>query len=928
MGVGKPRRAAVAATLSSVALLAAALSVPTASAAPAGPPIRLITGDFYPVTGHSGPAAAAGLDAKSVGDNDSTSYLVQFAGPVQSEWVASLRGTGAQIVEYVPDFAFKVRMSPAQARRAEKVANVRWVGRFQPAWKVGKTAKQKIDSGRAGVYKVRATAANTADQARKLTEQTGAVVTKSADSTLLVAAEPSQATKIAGLDEVAWVEEFKIPVKHNETAAGVIMGGNAASTRGYDGSTQTVAVADTGIGGGTKTTAHVDVPQDRITAIRDWATTSAAGCYTAKPNGAADVDSGHGTHTAVSAVGGGDANGLGKAAAYKAKLVFQAVEDYVDMTGACAAQYTDGYYLLGLPEDLTTLFQQAYTDGARIHSNSWGSAEAGVYTDNARQADAFSNSHKDMLITFSAGNEGNDANSDGVIDNDSMGSPATGKNVLSVGASENKRPSWTCDTALTYIATAKETATVGGKSCKELGGTQPLPKWGDWWPADYPAEPLKSDSQAGNDQQMAAFSSRGPTDDGRIKPDVVAPGSWIVSGYSDMYQQQYDAAPNPQNGAYQHDGYGYPVNSKYKYFSGTSMSNPLAAGGAAVVRDFYKKKYNADASSALVKATMVNSADDLLDENNDGANDNDFPIPNNHEGWGRVNLDRATDAAAKYVEGAGLSTNGVTEYSYTVAAGQPLKVSLAYTDKEGSTTAAVSLVNDLDLELVAPDNTVYRGNVFSGGWTQTGGNADRRNNVENVYVQNPAAGTWKVRVKGFNVPQGPQTYALVARASFGTDPGPGPGQQLLANPGFESGATGWTGTTASITNSTTRPARGGSFYAGLGGNGSTSTENVYQQIAVPATGTPSVSFWARIDTAETTSSTQYDKLQLQVLNSAGTVLGTLATLSNLDKSTAYSQKTFDLSAYKGQTIRIRWQASEDSSLQTTFAIDDTAVNVS
>ncbi|HET9901101.1 MAG TPA: hypothetical protein VFR46_08570, partial [Actinomycetes bacterium] len=88
MGVGNPRRAAVAATLGAV-LLAAALSVPTASAAPAGPPIRLITGDFFPVIGHSGPAAP-GLGAKSVGDNDSTSYLVQFSGPVQSEWVASL----------------------------------------------------------------------------------------------------------------------------------------------------------------------------------------------------------------------------------------------------------------------------------------------------------------------------------------------------------------------------------------------------------------------------------------------------------------------------------------------------------------------------------------------------------------------------------------------------------------------------------------------------------------------------------------------------------------------------------------------------------------------------------------------------------------------------------------------------------------------
>jgi hypothetical protein len=534
-----------------------------------------------------------------------------------------------------------------------------------------------------------------------------------------------------------------------------------------------------------------------------------------------------------------------------------------------------------------------------------------------------------MLITFSAGNEGIDANSDGVIDNDSMGAPATGKNVLSVGASENKRPSWTCDSALTYVsADPREQATTGNKSCKALGGTQPLPRWGDWWPNDYPAEPLKSDPQAGNDQQMAVFSSRGPTDDGRIKPDVVAPGSWIVSGYSDMHQQQYDAAANPQNNAWQHDGYGYPVNSKYKYFSGTSMSNPLAAGGAAVIRDYYKKKYNLDASSALVKATMVNSADDLLDENNDGVNDNDFPVPNVHEGWGRVNLDRATDATAKYTEGAGLATNASAEYSYTVAAGQPLKVSLAYTDKEGSTSASVTLVNDLDLELVAPDNTIYRGNVFAGGWTPTGGSADRRNNVENAYIQNPAAGTWKVRVKGFNVPQGPQNYALVVRAAFGTDPGPGPGTQLLANPGFESGATGWTGTTAAITNSTSRPAHGGAYYAGLGGNGSTSTENLYQQIAVPATGTPSVTYWVRSDTTETTTRTQYDKLVLQVLNSSGSVVGTLATLSNLDKNTAYVQKTYDLSAYKGQTIRIRWQATEDSSLQTTFAIDDTAVNVS
>ncbi|MET0132223.1 MAG: S8 family serine peptidase [Kibdelosporangium sp.] len=919
MGVGRRRRVALAAG-ASAALFGAALAVaPTALGAPDGAPIRLISGDFRP-TSQQMPRSAPGLDAKAVGDNEVTSYLVQFGGPVRTEWTQALLGVGAQIVEYLPDFAYRVRLTPVQARQAEKASGVSWVGRFQPAWKVDRKAQDKIGSGRAGVYKVKAT---DAARARVLTERTGAVVSKATDGTLLVAAEPGQATQIAALDEVTWVEEFRIPVKHNESAAGVIMRGAVANTRGYDGSTQTVAVADTGLGGGSRTTAHADIQPDRVTAIHDWPSASAAGCYTAKPDGPQDVDSGHGTHTTVSAVGGGDSNGLGKAAASKAKLVFQAVEDYVDMTGSCALQYPDGYYLLGLPLDLASLFQQAYNDGARIHSNSWGSADAGAYTDDSRLSDAFANTHKDMLITFSVGNEGVDANRDGVIDNDSIGAPATAKNVLSVGASENSRPNWACDPALTYVATGKEGSTVGNRSCQQLGGTQPLPKWGEWWPEDYPAEPLRSDPQAGNDQQMAAFSSRGPTDDGRIKPDVVAPGSWVASGYSDMYQQGYDSQVNPQNGLFQADGYGYPVNSRYKYFSGTSMSNPLVAGGAAVVRDFYNKKFGVNASSALVKATLVNSADDLSDENNDGVNDNDFAIPNVHEGWGRVNLDRATDALAKFTEGAGLATGGGAEYSYNVVAGQPLKVSLAYTDREGSTSAAVSLVNDLDLELVAPDGTVYRGNAFANGWSQTGGSADRRNNLENAYIQNPAAGIWKVRVKGFNVPLGPQNYALVVRAGFSTDPG----TQLLVNPGFEAGATGWSGTTGSIGNGKTLPAHSGEFWAALGGNGILSSETLSQQVTIPQTGTPALSLWVRVDTAETTNRS-WDRMEVQLLSGDGKLIAVLDRLSNLDKSADYRQRGYDLSAYRGQTVRVHLTVTEDSSLQTTFAVDDTGLFVS
>jgi hypothetical protein len=248
----------------------------------------------------------------------------------------------------------------------------------------------------------------------------------------------------------------------------------------------------------------------------------------------------------------------------------------------------------------------------------------------------------------------------------------------------------------------------------------------------------------------------------------VAPGTWILSTYSSLYQEGYGTTVNPRNNAFQLDGWGMPVNSFYKYFGGTSMSNPLTAGAATVVRDYYNKARGvSNASAALVKATLINSAGDLLDENNDGANDNDFPIPNNHEGWGRVNLAVATDGTAEFVDNTtGLSTNGTATFNYNLAAGQPFKVTLVWTDYPSTESATTNLVNNLNLEVTGPGGVLYRGNVFSGGWSQTGGSADTLNNVENVYVQAPAAGTWTVTVRGANVPNGPQPFALVVDGSF------------------------------------------------------------------------------------------------------------------------------------------------------------------
>ncbi|MCB0099149.1 MAG: S8 family serine peptidase, partial [Caldilineaceae bacterium] len=529
------------------------------------------------------------------------------------------------------------------------------------------------------------------------------------------------------------------------------------------------AVADTGLGDGTPAGAHPDLA-GRVQNIFDWTTGNAQFCYRVRKDGPQDADSGHGTHVAVSVAGDGGTNGEGKGAAYAAGLVFQAVEEYLDIYGACTSPTTpDGYYLIGIPDDLHQLFQQAYSAGARVHSNSWGSAAAGDYTLDSANTDDFIRTHPDMVITFSAGNEGTDANANGVVDNDSIGSPATAKNVITVGASENDRQgNYNCDSSLTYQS---HDAYQPSTTCSGMGGQNLLGTYGSRWPSDYPANPLANDPTAGNAEQMASFSSRGPTDDGRIKPDVVAPGTWVLSGYSSLFQEGYGDPVNPQNNSYQLDGWGMPANVSYKYFGGTSMSNPIAAGAATVVRDFYQKAYGHNASAALTKATLINSAVDLLDENNDGANDNDYPIPNVHEGWGRINLAGATAGNAQFVdEASGIGTGGSATYQYSVnTAGSALKVSLVWSDSASTETAAANLVNDLDLVVTAPNGTtVYRGNVFSGGWTQTGGSADRVNNVENVYVQAAATGTWTVQVSGFNVPSGPQPFALVVNGAFGS----------------------------------------------------------------------------------------------------------------------------------------------------------------
>lgn len=155
-------------------------------------------------------------------------------------------------------------------------------------------------------------------------------------------------------------------------------------------------------------------------------------------------------------------------------------------------------------------------------------------------------------------------------------------------------------------------------------------------------------------------------------------------------------------------------------------------------------------------------------------------------------------------------------------------------------------------------------------------------------------------------------------------------QQLLGNPGFEAGtASPWAASTGVVKNSSTEPPHSGTWDAWLDGYGATHTDTLAQTVTVPSGCTNyKFNFWMHIDTAETSTTTKYDTLTLQALNSSGTVLANLYTYSNLNANTGYSLHTFNLPSYAGQTITLKFTGTEDSTSQTSFAIDDTAFSIS
>jgi subtilisin family serine protease len=635
-------------------------------------------------------------------------YRLALRGPLLEPWRAAIEQAGGSILEALSPTAIRIRIDPAKLPALEAQGFLAAPPEpLDTAAATLPTFAATTLAPASGVtpvlpYDVLLTGPDARAPLLAWLQERGVPVAGAQGRKVRLYALPESPLldELVGLSEwVERVEDYVAPKLLNDVARtllGVAEGAPGAAFP-YEGADQIVAVADTGLDD-----SHPDFAGRIVQCVGlgrpgDWS----------DPNG-------HGTHVAGSVLGDGKASGgTLKGTAPKAQLFFQSLLDRDDGLG-------------GLPFELGGLFEQAYAAGARIHNNSWGAATESNYRITSSEVDEFVRRRPDMLVVVAAGNEGSAFQprnaKQGYVDWLSIGSPATSKNALTVGAS---------------------------RSSRAVGAYAPH-TYGELWGDQFPAEPIAKAPVSGDPQCMGAFSSRGPCDEYRIKPDLVAPGTDILSARSSRAPLRNFWGADPSQ-------------PRYAYMGGTSMATPLVSGCAALVREYYTKTRSHQPSAALLKATLINGTRRLTGDDSVA----DYPeLPNYHQGFGAVYLPTTLPAPVapsftlEFFDNWNAPDTHLTAIGrrirlrFELAAGSPLRLCMAYTDVPGR-----GVQNNLNLFLEQPGTPQK---LFGNAQVPRGFNSpDPNNNVEVIRLEDAPAGTYLAAVVASNLLHPPQDVALV-----------------------------------------------------------------------------------------------------------------------------------------------------------------------
>ncbi len=690
-------------------------------------------------------------------------HLVQFAGPIKPEWLDALKQSGAEIVTYIPENTYLIYGDAAALGRMQTWAGTseftQWEGEYSQDLKVHAEARAMAARKTDGKTEIDMFAiqliidTNSNPTTLALINQLKVGPTR-VDSqmaryrNIVVSLPADQLDAIAAEPDVISIQPFATPKKRDERQDQIIAGnlnGTLPSGPGYlawlaskgftqaqfDASGFVVDVADSGLDNGTSTTGHFGLHR-----LGDLNQASRVAYYriegTLNPGGTLAGCDGHGALNAH-IIGDYD-NFTGFQHQDSAGFSYGVgVCPFVKLGSSVIFDNSDPNNDYTFP-DFNTMASDAYASGAKVSSDSWGADvggkydfEAQTYDSLVRDAQASVDGNQEMSFAFAAGNAG----PCGGVKPLGIDSPGSAKNVITVGASANVR-------SLSIANGGNDPS--GNDACGE------------------------TDADAASADDVDCGSSRGPCTDGRMKPDLVAPGIHITGG---VPQQNFGPSPQglgsaiscfdalgvcalPDSGTTDNTNNFFPLGQQfYTVSSGTSHATPVVAAACALVRQFFINNNFAAPSAAMTKAFLMNSARYLT-----GAEANDT-LWSPNQGMGEVNLGTAFDGLPRFLRdqlpGDKFTATGQRRSFIGAVADptKPFRVTVAWTDAPGNTSGA-AYNNNLDLTLTIGGVT-YKGNVFSGQFSVAGGKADTKNNVESVFLPAGTTGTFAVTVTAANI---------------------------------------------------------------------------------------------------------------------------------------------------------------------------------